>query len=162
MTKPMLQDFRLPAYRELPEIGLYLEQTVKYINGFLTPLGFTELTPSMVSNYVKLGIITAPVKKQYSAEQLAHLIFISIAKSVLSMDNIKRFIQMQQAAYPLSVAYDYFCSELKNMLFFTFGLKDTVDEIGINHSEEKTMLRSVIIAISQLVYFESCLKYYDR
>jgi len=162
MTKPMLQEFRLPAYRDLPEIGLYLEQTVKYINGFLQPLGFAELTTSMVGNYVKLGMITPPVKKQYNAEQLAQLIFIAIAKSVLSMENIKRLLQMQQASYTLPIAYDYFCLELKNMLFFTFGLKDTVDEIGENHSEEKTMLRTAIIAISHIVYFESCLKDYDK
>lgn len=161
MNKQHLAEFRMPAYNELPQFGLYLEQTVKYINGFLTPLGFTELTTSMVSNYVKLGILSPPVKKQYDAEQLAYLFFIAIAKNVLSMDNIKTLVQMQQNTYPSHIAYDYFCHELKNMLLFTFGLKDTVDEFSNGHSAEKTMLRSVIIAIAQLVYFHSCLEEYQ-
>ncbi|MBR5134359.1 MAG: DUF1836 domain-containing protein [Clostridia bacterium] len=159
--KPTLQEFHLPTYRELPDIGLYLDQTVKYINGFLQPMGFAELTTSMVGNYVKLGLIAPPVKKQYSAEQIAYLIFIAIAKGVLSMDRIKRLLQMQHGSYEPSVAYDYFCLELKNMLYYTFGLKDTLDEFTTNHSEEKTMLRSVIAAIAQLVYFESCLKSFE-
>ena len=42
--------FRMPRYREIPDVGLYLDQTVKYINRFLAPLGCEEITPSMVSN----------------------------------------------------------------------------------------------------------------
>ena len=64
MAEP-IRGFRLPRYAEIPTVGLYLEQTIKYINGFLAPLGCLELTGSMVSNYVKKGLIPAPVKKQY-------------------------------------------------------------------------------------------------
>ena len=78
--------FRLPRYREIPDVGLYLDQTVKYINPFLAPLGFAEITPSMVSNYVKKGYIKSPVRKQYDAVQIAYLFFIAVAKNVLSMD----------------------------------------------------------------------------
>ena len=52
-----IRGFRLPQYAEIPAVGLYLEQTIKYINGFLAPLGCLELTGSMVSNYVKKGLI---------------------------------------------------------------------------------------------------------
>ena len=161
MNKDELKSLRLPAYRELPPIGLYLEQAVRYVNGFLMPFGFSELTTSMVSNYVKLGLIAPPVKKQYNAEQLAYLFFIAVAKNVVSMESIKTLLQMQKATYPLSVAYDYFCDELKNMLFFTFGLKDTVDEIGTRHSEEKALFRSVIIAVSHIIYVQHQLENYE-
>ena len=57
------QQFRLPGYQEIPNVGLYLEQTVKYLNEFLVPLG-AEITPSMVSNYVKKGLVSNPVRKQ--------------------------------------------------------------------------------------------------
>ncbi len=162
MNKDDLKNLHLPCYRDLPPIGLYLEQAVRYINGFLMPLGFSELTTSMVSNYVKLGLIAPPTKKQYNAEQLAYLFFIAVAKSVLSMDNIKTLLQIQKATYPLSIAYDYFCDELKNMLFFTFGLKDHVEEIGTRHSEEKTIFRSVIIAVSHIIYVQHHLDAYTE
>ena len=162
MTKDTLKDFRLPAYRDLPPIGLYLEQTVQYINGYLSPLGFPELTGSMVSNYVKQGLIEPPTKKQYNAEQVAYLFFITVTKTVMSMDAIRTLLQMQKATYPTPIAYDYFCDELKNMLCFTFGLKNTVDEIGTRHSEEKAIFRSAIIAVSNIIYVQHQLDSYNK
>ena len=47
-----------------------------------------SLTASMVSNYVKKGLVSNPVKKQYSREQISYLIYISIAKVSVSIDNI--------------------------------------------------------------------------
>ena len=154
MNKDELKDLHLPAYRELPPIGLYLEQAVRYINSYLMPFGFSELTTSMVSNYVKLGLIDPPVKKQYQAEQLAYLFFVAVAKNVVSMDNIKALLQMQKATYPTAIAYDYFCDELKNMVCYVFGLKDRIDEVGTRNSEEKTIFRSIIIAVSHILYVQ--------
>lgn len=151
-----VKDFRLPRYGELPNMGLYLEQVTKYINGIIVPLGCTEITSSMVSNYVKKDVISPPVKKQYYAEQIAYLIFISMAKSVLSLENIAQLFKLQRASYEPQVAYDYFCCEIENMLMFICGLKDTVDNIGVSNSEEKNMLRSAIIAVSHTVFINNC------
>ena len=79
-------DFRLPRYQEIPNMGLYLEQTSKYISEYLAPLGDYGLTNSMISNYVKKGLVANPVKKQYDREQIAYLFFIAVAKNVLSLD----------------------------------------------------------------------------
>ena len=51
-----ISEFRMPRYREIPDVGLYLDQTVKYMNRYLAPLGCMEITTSMVSNYVRRGI----------------------------------------------------------------------------------------------------------
>ncbi|MBQ8554782.1 MAG: DUF1836 domain-containing protein [Clostridia bacterium] len=152
-----IEQFRLPRYREIPDVGLYLDQTVKYINRSLAPLGCMEITSSMVSNYVKKGYINNPVRKQYDADQIAYLFFISIAKSVLSMENIARLFDMQKKTYTSQVAYDFFCDELENMLQYTFGLKAELDEIGTpeDKSETKTMLRSTIIAVTHIIYLSS-------
>ena len=34
----VFKDFRLPRYNEIPNVGLYLEQTTKYISQYLEPL----------------------------------------------------------------------------------------------------------------------------
>ena len=115
-----IRGFRLPRYAEIPTVGLYLEQTIKYINAYLAPLGCLELTGSMVSNYVKKGLIPAPVKKQYFPEQISYLFFVALAKNLTSMENIDLLISVQRGTYPLPVAYDYMCRELENMLFFFF------------------------------------------
>jgi len=144
--------FRLPRFREIPDVGLYLDQTVKYINRYLEPLGEMEITSSMVSNYVKKGYIKSPVRKQYDAEQIAYLFTITIMKNVITMEHIARLYDMQRCAYSAETAYNYFCSELENMLSFTFGLKDQVEAIGTSNSDLKRMLRSVIIAVANITY----------
>ena len=152
-----IEQFRLPRYREIPDVGLYLDQTVKYVNRYLAPLGCMEITSSMVSNYVKKGYISNPVKKQYDADQIAYLFFISVAKSVLSMDNIARLFDMQKKMYTSEIAYDFFCEELENMLQYIFGLKDHVDEVGTpeDKSETTPMLRSTIIAATHIIYLSN-------
>ena len=155
--KTVIQGFHLPRYQDLPNMGLYLEQTTKYINHFLAPLGCIEITSSMISNYVKKGLIPSPVKKQYYADQLAYLFFIAIAKQVLSMENIIALAEQQQKTYTVPVAYDYFCMELENMLYFVFGLTDTVEEVGVTSTHQKNMLRSLIIAAAQIIYLDRCL-----
>ena len=60
-----IEGFRLPRYAQIPNVGLYLEQVVRYINSCLSPLGEPELTSSMVSNYVKQSLIPAPIRKTY-------------------------------------------------------------------------------------------------
>ena len=58
MIKTDIQLFKLPRYSQLPDTGLFLEQVVQLVNGYLEQLGDIELTSSMVSNYVKKKIIT--------------------------------------------------------------------------------------------------------
>ena len=125
-----ISEFRMPRYREIPDVGLYLDQTVKYMNRYLAPLGCMEITTSMVSNYVKKGYIVSPVRKQYSAEQIAYLLFIAVAKSALSMENITRLFQMQRKTYTVQQAYDYFCDSLESTLQYTFGLTDTMERFN--------------------------------
>ena len=48
-----INEFRMPRYQELPDMGLYLDQVVRYVNNSLEALGCQEITASMVSNYVK-------------------------------------------------------------------------------------------------------------
>ena len=153
-----VKDFRLPRYHEIPTMGLYLEQATKYIGEYLAPLGEYTLTPSMISNYVKKGLIANPVKKLYSRDQIAYLFFIAVAKSVLSLDALTGFIKVQQSSYTLSKAYNYFAEEFENLLQFTFELKDTMEMVGEDNTDEKRLLYTCIVAAVQKVYLEKCLE----
>ena len=155
--KKTVADYRLPRYAELPNEGIYLEQVTKYVNGFLVPIGCAEITTSMISNYVKKGIIPPPEKKQYYADHIAHLMFVAVAKNVLSLDNIHELFLMQRQMYSVSVAYDYYCMEFENMLTYVFGVKEKPDaNIGVTHTELKDFLRNVIISVSHSVYLAAC------
>ena len=153
-----VRNFRLPRYEEIPTVGLYLEQTTKYIAEYLNPIQEGALTASMISNYVKKHLIANPVKKQYSREQIAYLFFIAVAKSVLSLDALTNFIRVQQKTYDIQRAYDYFAAEFENVLLYTFELKDTMDNVGEDDTDEKRLLYSCIVAVTQKIYLERSLQ----
>lgn len=151
-----IRGFRLPRYNEIPNMGLYLEQTTKYINGFLAPLGCLEITSSMVSNYVKKGVIPKPVKKQYFAEHVAYLFFVALAKNMVAIEDIGLLIEMQRDTYTLPVAYDFMCSQLECTLEYIFGLRTTQEALGETESDEKNILSSLIFSAANVIHMHAC------
>ena len=152
-----VEQFRLPHYDEIPNVGLFLDQTAKYISEALAPLQDSALTGSMISNYVKKDLISNPVRKQYDREQIAYLFFIAVAKSVLSLEEIMWVIRLQKASYSPERAYEYFRMELQNVLFYVFGLKKDLEQIGKDNTDEKTILRNTIIAVAHKAYLNKTL-----
>lgn len=159
-----IRTFHLPRYHEIPTVGLYLEQTAKYISEYMAPLGDYTLTSSMISNYVKKGMVGNPVKKQYDREQIAYLFFIAVAKTVLSLDALTGFIELQKRTYSLEEAYDFFCRQLEGLLQYTFELTDTVEfsepseAIDDESAIGRRLLYSCIVAVTQKIYLEKSLE----
>lgn len=151
-----IREFQLPTYSEIPNVGLYLEQTAKYVTECLEPLDEGPVTGSMISNYVKKGLIDNPVKKQYDRDQIAYVIFIAVAKSVLSMENIRALVTVQKQTYTAQRAYDYFRSEMANVMQYVFGIKDNLDVVGVDDTDEKNLLRNTIITVVHKVYLNKC------
>ena len=157
-----LRCFRLPRYEEIPDVGLYLEQTARYIAENLSPLDDCVLTPSMISNYVKKGLVSNPVKKRYGREQIAYLFFIALTKNVLSLDGLINFMALQKRTYSLQKAYDYFVEQFESALLFTAEVKDTMDIVGEDTTDEKRLLFSCIVAVTQKIYLERSLEAISR
>ena len=154
-----IQDFRFPKYHEIPDVGLFLDQVAKYISSFLEPLGDITITGSMISNYVKKGLVDNPIKKQYYRDQIAYLIFISIAKSILSLEDIQLFIQIQKSTYDSKTAYEYFCREFENVLRYLGGMGEPLTPLGEGDSDEKIMLRNTSITLAHKIYLD---KYFAK
>ena len=76
----------LPRWNELPEIDLYLDQVVNYLEKYLGILSSNDddkiITKTMINNYVKQGIMPAPEKKKYGKTHIAYLMVICILKQV--------------------------------------------------------------------------------
>lgn len=143
----------LPAYTEIPDVGLYLEQTSNYLNRYLEPLDI-KVTNSMLSNYVKKHIIASPKKKQYSRQQICYLFFITLTKSVMSLDELKLAVVMQQASYETEVAYNYFRAELKKVVGHVFeGVSLPPLDCQEAHPN-KIFLRNTILATVYQVYIK--------
>lgn len=153
-----MKDFNIPSYNEIPDVGLFLEQVVKYVTEFLNPILTSPITPSMISNYVKKKIIPNPIKKLYYKEHIAYVIFTVTAKTVLSLENLQIFIEIQKNTYDTKTAYNYFREELTNTILTVLGEKSNEIKSSLPETKEKEMLKTTIIAIANKIYLE---KYFE-
>lgn len=147
-----IENFTLPRYSEIPNVGLFLEQVSKYINEILSPLGQSDLTGSMISNYVKKKIISNPVKKQYNRDQIAQLIYIALAKTVLSLDDITLMLKLALDSNDTETAYEYFRNEFSQILGAVFKNSDIPAKQG--GSDLKILSQNVNITIAHKIHLD--------
>lgn len=106
-----IENSELPDYENIPDVNLYMDQVVKYINDSLMPFSKKEqkaITSYMINNYVKDKLIEAPKNRTYSKEQTAYLIAIAMLKSVISMDDLSFAINKNLVAIRTKELYKFF------------------------------------------------------
>jgi len=103
--------FSYPKWEDIPNIDLYLDQVLLYVNQVCAPISpdiEKGLTASMVNNYVKHGYLTKPDKKKYQRKQIARLIAITTLKSVFSIQEIAQTLNTLQTQASSDQLYDAF------------------------------------------------------
>lgn len=110
----VLDDFRLPGWDDFPVLPLYMDQVIYLMNRYLLPLPQEDeqkpLTPAMINNYVKLGIIPRPVKKRYGRTHLAYLIMVCVLKRTVSTAEIKKLVPASLGEEEIKAVYEAFSS----------------------------------------------------
>ena len=113
---------KLPYWDELPEIDLYMDQVIalmdKYLSFHKDDEKTTIITHSMINNYVKLGLMPAPIKKKYSREHIAYLIIICTLKQALPISDIKNLIDLRVSKTSIAETLNFF-SNLYDSVFNT-------------------------------------------
>ena len=107
----MKRCFSYPKWKEIPNIDLYLDQVLLYVNQVCEPISSESdkgLTASMVNNYVKHGYLTKPEKKKYQRHQIARLIAITTLKSVFSIQEIAQTLNTLQTETDSEQLYNAF------------------------------------------------------
>lgn len=91
-----LENFSYKKYEELPDIDLYMDQLITYLEKqlqiFQTSSLDKQITPSMINNYVKGDVITAPISKRYNREHMALIEEVCTLKQVLSIAEVKQIL----------------------------------------------------------------------
>ena len=107
----MKRYFSYPKWKDIPNIDLYLDQVLLYVNQVCEPISSESdkgLTASMVNNYVKHGYLTKPEKKKYQRQQIARLIAITTLKSVFSIQEIAQTLNTLQTETNSEQLYNAF------------------------------------------------------
>jgi len=113
----MNSNFSYPKWEDIPNIDLYLDQVLLYVNQVCAPISPDKdkgLTASMVNNYVKHGYLTKPDKKKYQRKQIARLIAITTLKSVFSIQEIAQTLNTLQTQASSDQLYDAFVDYMNN------------------------------------------------
>ena len=149
-----LSSYSLPSFKEIPDVGLYLNQCATYINRLFEDIYGISITESMISNYVKKKLIPNPIKKQYSRESIASRLFIAGAKNVVSLDDIQVLLTLQKKNFRVEEAYEYFRTEFSSVLKYVFSLGERPSTINETGSMEKELLRNILVTVSHRIYLE--------
>ena len=151
-----LIQFHCPRWEELPDVDLYVEQLVGYIEKHLAVLYIGQegkfITASMINNYVKMKLIPAPVKKRYGQRQLARLIVVCSLKRDFSIGELDAMITIQLARFENKVVYNMFCEEMERTIRHVF-LDEALPPPG--PSAEEALVRAVMNAFANKLYAHS-------
>ena len=152
-----INNFHIPRWDEIPNIDLYMDQVLSYVEKnlpiYINDENDTLITKTMINNYVKQDIIAPPVKKKYNRTHIAELFVICILKQVYSINDISKLISYAGETTKLVLAYNQFCSELENSLFAVFNNKNY--EISSDISIEHKLLKSVVLSFAHKLYVEN-------
>jgi DNA-binding transcriptional MerR regulator len=94
-----LNNYQLPQWEDIPDLGLYMEQIIDLLKQYLDylPPELKEeqfITASTIHNYVRTKVMPQPRKKKYYREHIAYLIMILTLKQSLSIALIQKLIPM--------------------------------------------------------------------
>lgn len=146
----------IPRWNELPEIDLYLDQVVNYIEKYIGQYNVSKedkiITKTMINNYVKQGIMPAPEKKKYSRSHIAYLIVICVLKQVYSINDIGKLISLTIQYFELSKAYNRFCANFEVSVRNVFTRKEFPNVERM--TEEQYLLKNTVQSVADKLYVE--------
>ncbi len=157
-----ISNFHLPRWAELPNIDLYIDQLVSLLEQYLSDYISNDnekedkiITKTMINNYVKHGVLKAPINKKYNRSHMATLFVIFILKQVYSINDIKRLISFAIETSSIEVAYNRFCSELEKAIRIVFAEKHYIKSNKL--TQEQYILRNVVQSFANKLYVQKSL-----
>jgi len=122
-----LNNFSFADYEKLPDLDLYMDQVVtfleKQLSIFQTSSLDKQITSSMINNYVKGEVIQAPISKKYNKEHLAAIEEVITLKQVLTIAEVKQI---------LDGSYNFSDSKLDSFNTFNKSNNDKISTVADN------------------------------
>ncbi len=153
MERERIMTFTLPTYREIPNVGLYLDQVSKYINECFSDVLDFSITNSMISNYVKHDLVANPVKKLYYRDQIASLLFITLTKSVIALEDLKALLEKQNEICETEKAYSYFADTFNRSLHNIFTGEMIVNDTPLTKRQD--IVNTIVSTVVHQIYLNA-------
>ncbi len=146
--------YHCPRWNELPDIDLYMDQVLIFIEKntavFAESGKFKSLTKTMINNYVKQKKIKPPHNKRYNRTHLAFFMVVGILKRFMSLSEISDGIITVRAQHTPEEAYNLFCVVFETSLRNIFlGESSTGNE---KLSDDAALIKAVTSAYANMLY----------
>lgn len=161
-----LNEYRLPKWEEIPNIGLYMEQVLALLCEYLDylPPELKEeqfITAAAINNYVRRHLMPEPVKKRYYRVHIAYLIMICSLKQSLSISTMQTILPTgipEERVHSIYDAYvfrhrlsaEYFVEQVR---MCAAGILDheIESEFSVNNTEELILSSAVVSGFAKLL-----------
>lgn len=115
-----LEKMELMDWERLPDIELYMDQVISYMERQVSPFKVTNeekiITPSMINNYIKDGVVPKTVKKKYSKEHLVVLSIVCMLKQILPLQDLHKLMACYREEMDIEQIYKNFCDMQKEVI----------------------------------------------
>lgn len=110
--------YRCPAWQELPDLGLYLDQVMLVLEQSFAPLlpDRGGISSTIINNYVKQKLLPPTCKKKYGREHLAILVMLFLLKRAFSAAELAQLLAVFGEGRDTQAAYALFCAGLEHRL----------------------------------------------
>jgi len=148
-----ISEFHIPRWEEIPDIDLYLDQTVTILEKYLESYVDKDekiITKTMINNYVKQQLLEAPINKKYNRKHIATLFVICILKQVYSITDISELIKLALKKHSIENSYNKFCIELEKAIAMVFKGEEYAEDRIMN--KEIYLLKNVMLSFANKLY----------
>ena len=153
-----LEECDLPQWNELPNLDLYMDQVITLMEKYLSVYKKSVdklITPSMINNYVKLGVIPKPSKKRYSRIHLAYLIMVCSLKQVMPISEVQKLVPLDLTEKEVETAFNTF-REMQKQVFSQVTNEVANSQQNLSEKENTTYAdffqKAVQVALTGNIY----------
>ena len=146
-----LNNYKLPAWKELPDIGLYMDQVIALLGQYLDFIPMEDskdkpVTPTTINNYVRLKVMPAPEKRKYYRVHIALLIMIFTLKQGISINGLQQLLPSTADEEEIKNFYTSYVERLQEVgNFYTAQTRAAVQDILDPQVTDEGVVENVII-----------------
>ena len=146
-----LNNYKLPAWKELPDIGLYMDQVIALLGQYLDFIPMEDskdkpVTPTPINNYVRLKVMPAPEKRKYYRVHIAFLIMIFTLKQGISINGLQQLLPSTADEEEIKNFYTSYVERLQEVgNFYTAQTRAAVQDILDPQVTDEGVVENVII-----------------
>ena len=149
-----IREFKHPELSNLPDIDLYMDQVITYLDRILKPYANDDskvMTSSMINNYVKAKLIPAPNGKKYSRNHISYMLIIAALKQILSISDIEKLFYTQRKKESFSI-YNLFKETYDSTLLKTIKeFEEKVKNVNVLNENDELSLLALSLTIEATI-----------